>query len=103
MSPPTSTAVSPSERYVHEISQRIEDYDTIESLEQTESHYIHTFLEPKKNKKLKMFPFVLQNFGIYMIKDKDNVTLKDVLLPGKKMVDAGYCMYGSSCTVIRPS
>jgi hypothetical protein len=54
-----------------------------------------------KTKRLNMFPFVLQIFGIYMIKDKDNVTLKDVLQPGKKMVAAGYCMYGSSCTVIR--
>jgi hypothetical protein len=51
MAPPTSTAVSPSEPYVHEISQRIEDYDTIESLEQTESRYIHTFFEPEKKLK----------------------------------------------------
>jgi fructose-1,6-bisphosphatase I len=50
-----------------------------------------------------MSPFVLQIFGIYMITDKDSVTLKDVLQPGKEMVAAGYCMYGSSCTVIRPS
>ena len=34
-----------------------------------------------------------------MIKDKDNVTLDDVLLPGKDMLAAGYCMYGSSCMV----
>lgn len=34
-----------------------------------------------------------------MVKDKDNVTLDDVLLPGNKMLAAGYCMYGSSCTV----
>ncbi|CAA6660526.1 unnamed protein product [Spirodela intermedia] len=39
-------------------------------------------------------------FGIYMIKDKDNVTLDDVLLPGKDMVAAGYCMYGSSCMIV---
>lgn len=35
-----------------------------------------------------------------MIKDKENVTLEDVLQPGKNMGAAGYCMYGSSCTVI---
>jgi fructose-1,6-bisphosphatase I len=34
-----------------------------------------------------------------MIKDKDNVTLGDVLQPGTNMLAAGYCMYGSSCTV----
>lgn len=44
--------------------------------------------------------FALQIFGIYMIKDKDNVTLEDVLQPGTNMLAAGYCMYGSSCTVI---
>ena len=46
------------------------------------------------------FCLVLQIFGIYMIKDKDNVTLGDVLQPGTNMFAAGYCMYGSSCTVI---
>ncbi|KAG2593175.1 fructose-1,6-bisphosphatase, cytosolic [Panicum virgatum] len=39
-------------------------------------------------------------FGIYMIKDKDNVTLEDVLQPGTNMLAAGYCMYGSSCTLV---
>ncbi|XP_072149936.1 fructose-1,6-bisphosphatase, cytosolic [Setaria viridis] len=39
-------------------------------------------------------------FGIYMIKDKDNVTLEDVLQPGKDMLAAGYCMYGSSCMLV---
>nr|CAB3461346.1 unnamed protein product [Digitaria exilis] len=39
-------------------------------------------------------------FGIYMIKDKDNVTLGDVLQPGTDMLAAGYCMYGSSCTLV---
>lgn len=34
-----------------------------------------------------------------MIKDGDEATLEDVLQPGKNMVAAGYCMYGSSCTV----
>ncbi|XP_006645074.1 fructose-1,6-bisphosphatase, cytosolic [Oryza brachyantha] len=39
-------------------------------------------------------------FGIYMIKDKENATLEEVLQPGKNMVAAGYCMYGSSCTLV---
>ena len=47
-----------------------------------------------------IFGSALQIFGIYMIKDKDNVTLEDVLQPGTNMLAAGYCMYGSSCTVI---
>lgn len=29
----------------------------------------------------------------------DDLSLEDVLQPGEKMVAAGYCMYGSSCTV----
>ncbi|KAI4296302.1 hypothetical protein L6164_036270 [Bauhinia variegata] len=39
-------------------------------------------------------------FGIYLAKDKDNPALDDVLQPGKKLVAAGYCMYGSSCTLV---
>jgi len=33
------------------------------------------------------------------VKNKDDPTLEDVLQPGKYMLAAGYCMYGSSCTV----
>ncbi|KAG4157583.1 hypothetical protein ERO13_D02G071200v2 [Gossypium hirsutum] len=39
-------------------------------------------------------------FGIYMVKDDHEPTLADVLQPGKQMVAAGYCMYGSSCTLV---
>ncbi|KAI7757699.1 hypothetical protein M8C21_010831 [Ambrosia artemisiifolia] len=39
-------------------------------------------------------------FGIYMIKDSGAARLEDVLQPGKNMVAAGYCMYGSSCTLV---
>nr|Q8RW99.1 RecName: Full=Fructose-1,6-bisphosphatase, cytosolic; Short=FBPase; AltName: Full=D-fructose-1,6-bisphosphate 1-phosphohydrolase [Pisum sativum]AAM14744.1 cytoplasmic fructose-1,6-bisphosphatase [Pisum sativum] len=39
-------------------------------------------------------------FGIYMVKDFETATLEDVLQPGKNMVAAGYCMYGSSCTLV---
>ncbi|CAI9771420.1 unnamed protein product [Fraxinus pennsylvanica] len=39
-------------------------------------------------------------FGIYMIKDEGEPTIEDVLQPGKNMVAAGYCMYGSSCTLV---
>uniref|UniRef100_A0A1D1YAA3 Fructose-1,6-bisphosphatase, cytosolic n=1 Tax=Anthurium amnicola TaxID=1678845 RepID=A0A1D1YAA3_9ARAE len=39
-------------------------------------------------------------FGIYMIKDNDEVTIENVLQPGKDMVAAGYCMYGSSCMLV---
>ncbi|XP_071923565.1 fructose-1,6-bisphosphatase, cytosolic isoform X3 [Coffea arabica] len=38
-------------------------------------------------------------FGIYMIKDHSEPKLEDALQPGKDMVAAGYCMYGSSCTI----
>ncbi|XP_030525732.1 fructose-1,6-bisphosphatase, cytosolic [Rhodamnia argentea] len=39
-------------------------------------------------------------FGIYMIKHSNDPTLTDVLQPGKNMLAAGYCMYGSSCTLV---
>ncbi|XP_060173145.1 fructose-1,6-bisphosphatase, cytosolic-like [Lycium barbarum] len=39
-------------------------------------------------------------FGIYMMKDVREPTLDDVLQPGKNMLAAGYCMYGSSCTLV---
>ncbi|KAE8692622.1 Fructose-1,6-bisphosphatase, cytosolic [Hibiscus syriacus] len=39
-------------------------------------------------------------FGIYLVKDKDNPTIDDVLQPGKNLLAAGYCMYGSSCTLV---
>ncbi|XP_038683194.1 fructose-1,6-bisphosphatase, cytosolic-like [Tripterygium wilfordii] len=39
-------------------------------------------------------------FGIYMVENTDNPTLEDVLKPGSHMTAAGYCMYGSSCTLV---
>ncbi|XP_039054816.1 fructose-1,6-bisphosphatase, cytosolic-like, partial [Hibiscus syriacus] len=38
-------------------------------------------------------------FGIYLVKDKDNPMIDDVLQPGRNLLAAGYCMYGCSCTV----
>lgn len=34
-----------------------------------------------------------------MLNDGKEATLDDVLQPGKNMLAAGYCMYGSSCMV----
>jgi len=39
-------------------------------------------------------------FGIYMLKDGAKGTVEDVLQPGTAMLAAGYCMYGSSCTLV---
>ncbi|CAL5339091.1 unnamed protein product [Camellia sinensis] len=39
-------------------------------------------------------------FGIYMVKDKENPTLDDVLQSGKNLLAAGYCMCGSSCMLV---
>ncbi|XP_042475079.1 fructose-1,6-bisphosphatase, cytosolic-like [Macadamia integrifolia] len=39
-------------------------------------------------------------FGIYMLKDKHEPTLNDVLQCGTSMLAAGYCMYGSSCMLV---
>ncbi|XP_065847141.1 fructose-1,6-bisphosphatase, cytosolic [Euphorbia lathyris] len=39
-------------------------------------------------------------FGVYMVKHTNTPTLEDVLQPGTNMVAAGYCMYGSSCTLV---
>ncbi|GMP79801.1 hypothetical protein CsSME_00035177 [Camellia sinensis var. sinensis] len=35
-----------------------------------------------------------------MLKDGGEPTLDEVLQPGKNMLAAGYCMYGSSCTLV---
>lgn len=37
-------------------------------------------------------------FGVYAIKGEGSV--KDVLRPGREMVAAGYCMYGSSSNLV---
>ncbi|XP_047162717.1 fructose-1,6-bisphosphatase, cytosolic [Vigna umbellata] len=39
-------------------------------------------------------------FGIYLVKENREPTIEDVLQPGKNMLAAGYCMYGSSCTFV---
>eukprot|EP01018_Ginkgo_biloba_P011784 Gb_39286 [translate_table: standard] len=42
-------------------------------------------------------------FGIYMLRDGSEGSLSDVLQPGKNMVAAGYCMYGSSLIDSKPA
>ncbi|KAL3648614.1 Fructose-1,6-bisphosphatase, cytosolic [Castilleja foliolosa] len=49
-----------------------------------------TFVEPSHRGKI---------FGIYAIYDGHDPKLEDVLQPGKNILAAGYCMYGSSCTL----
>lgn len=39
-------------------------------------------------------------FGIYLVKEGSKGTLEDVLRPGREMVAAGYCMYGSSANLV---
>lgn len=40
-------------------------------------------------------------FGIYRVKDENaEGSLEDVLRPGREMVAAGYCMYGSSANIV---
>ena len=39
-------------------------------------------------------------FGIYLVRDGSKGELADVLRPGKEMVAAGYCMYGSSANLV---
>lgn len=39
-------------------------------------------------------------FGVYAKTDGTEASVKDVLLPGKKLVAAGYCMYGSSTQMV---
>lgn len=34
-----------------------------------------------------------------MVKNEAKVSLEDAMQPGNQMLAAGYCMYGSSCTV----
>jgi len=39
-------------------------------------------------------------FGIWRSKDNQTANIKDILRPGREMIAAGYCMYGSSCNMI---
>ncbi|KAL0047022.1 hypothetical protein WJX82_004407 [Trebouxia sp. C0006] len=39
-------------------------------------------------------------FGIYRVQPGSSGTAEDVLRPGKEMVAAGYCMYGSNCCMV---
>ncbi|DBA78419.1 TPA: hypothetical protein ACH3X2_007915 [Trebouxia sp. C0005] len=39
-------------------------------------------------------------FGIYRVQPGSRGTAEDVLRPGKEMVAAGYCMYGSNCCMV---
>ena len=39
-------------------------------------------------------------FGIYRINHDSQFTIQDVLRPGREMVAAGYCMYGSSANIV---
>lgn len=39
-------------------------------------------------------------FGIYLVKEGSKGTVEDVLRPGREMVAAGYCMYGSSANLV---
>jgi len=39
-------------------------------------------------------------FGIYRCQEGSEGTVEDVLRPGREMVAAGYCMYGSSCNLV---
>ncbi|KAL5195293.1 Fructose-1,6-bisphosphatase, cytosolic [Glycine soja] len=73
-----------------------------------------TFVEPSKRGKLYCVVFdpldgssnidcgvsIGTIFGIYLIKEDHEPTVEDVLQPGKNMLAAGYCMYGSSCTLV---
>ncbi|QCE08106.1 fructose-1 [Vigna unguiculata] len=73
-----------------------------------------TFVEPSKRGKLYIVVFdpldgssnidcgvsIGTIFGIYLVKENREPTIEDVLQPGKNMLAAGYCMYGSSCTFV---
>ncbi|CCU99985.1 unnamed protein product [Malassezia sympodialis ATCC 42132] len=39
-------------------------------------------------------------FGIYRVREGSQGSLEDVLRPGREMVAAGYCMYGSSANIV---
>ncbi|WFD01793.1 fructose-bisphosphatase [Malassezia obtusa] len=39
-------------------------------------------------------------FGIYKLQEGSTGSMKDVLRPGREMVAAGYCMYGSSANIV---
>lgn len=39
-------------------------------------------------------------FGVYRVKDGSTGSVEDVLRPGREMVAAGYCMYGSCSNLV---
>jgi fructose-1,6-bisphosphatase I len=39
-------------------------------------------------------------FGIYLVREGSKGSIEDVLRPGREMVAAGYCMYGSSANLV---
>ncbi|RYR62736.1 hypothetical protein Ahy_A04g020467 [Arachis hypogaea] len=61
--------------------------------------YIVVFYPLDGSSNIESGVFIGAIFGIYAAKDKDNVTLDDVLQLGNKMLAVGYYMYGSSCMV----
>ncbi|PKI85151.1 fructose-bisphosphatase [Malassezia vespertilionis] len=42
-------------------------------------------------------------FGIYKIREGSTGSIQDVLRPGREMIGAGYCMYGSSANIVLSS
>ncbi|XP_057845194.2 fructose-1,6-bisphosphatase, cytosolic isoform X2 [Cryptomeria japonica] len=64
------------------------------------------FVEPSKRGRCSFkfltvgFWYLAMIFGIYMLKNDSEGSLNSVLQAGKNMVAAGYCMYGSSCTLV---
>ncbi|RIA89847.1 fructose-1,6-bisphosphatase class 1/Sedoheputulose-1,7-bisphosphatase [Glomus cerebriforme] len=77
-----------------------EDEDAIIVEEETRGKYCVVFDPLDGSSNIDAGVNVGTIFGIYKIKDESNGTISDVLRPGREMVVAGYCMYGSSANMI---
>ncbi|KAE9554670.1 hypothetical protein FO519_002080 [Halicephalobus sp. NKZ332] len=79
-----------------------EENDTVIEVEDSrKGKYIVTFDPLDGSSNIDCLVSIGTIFGIYKKVNPDNiVNEKDILQPGRKMVGAGYCLYGSACMVV---
>ena len=65
-----------------------------------DAFYCVLIFKQKIQKALRRVCLFVQIFGIYKASEKGVIKDSDTLQPGKDMVAAGYCMYGSSCVLV---
>jgi fructose-1,6-bisphosphatase I len=78
-----------------------EDEDVISVEPSRQGKYIVTFDPLDGSSNIDCLVSIGTIFGIYKRSSSDGVvTNEDILQPGRKLVAAGYCLYGSACMVV---